>query len=131
MKIPLDLLEPSDLVVKLPISAYLSATAPAPVTLRSRLGAAKMLPLGWTVAEEGTQPEPGICPPLVIYKHLVVRVLAAPCVLFTLSIEDQFTWKLRLGTSAKTGGFASTLQVARYLPKSWMKSCVYVQCFFI
>lgn len=96
VKIPLELLKPSNLIVQLLISAY---SAPVPTMLRSRLGATQLLPMGWTVAEEGTQPQLGICPPLVIYKPHVVQVLAAPCVLFTLSVDDQFTWTLRLGMS--------------------------------
>ncbi len=118
VKIPLQVLKPPHLMVQLPISAYTSATAPDPTILRSRLGKSNLLPSGWTVAEEGSQPMPGVCPPLVLYRLQVLQVLAAPCVPFTLSVDGQFTWTLRLGTSGINSeschllrGYALTLSI--------------------
>ena len=56
MKIPLELLRPSQLMVQLPISAYTSATVLDLGVLRPRLEKSKLVPLGWTVAEKGSQP---------------------------------------------------------------------------
>ncbi len=99
VKVPLEVLKPSQLIVQLPISAYTSATVPDAAALRSRLGKSNLVPSGWTVAEEGSQPLPGICPPLVLYKLQFLQVLVAPTVTFTLSVDDQCMWTLRLETS--------------------------------
>lgn len=116
LKIPLEILRPLQLVVQLPISAYTSATVPDPGVLRSRLVKSRLIPSGWTVADEGSQLLPGLRPPLVLYKRQALQVLVASSPTLTLSVDDQLTWTIRVETSPVSPenceilrGYASTL----------------------
>lgn len=94
VRIPMKLLKPSQLMVKVPISAYLAATVPDTILLRSRLLKSNLIPSGWSVLEDGSQSL------LVLYKlQQSSPMLVAPSVTFSLSIDVQCTWMLRLGES--------------------------------
>lgn len=89
---------------------------PDPGVLRSRLVKSRLIPSGWTVADEGSQLLPGLHPPLVLYKRQALQVLVASSPTLTLSVDDQLTWTIRVETSPVSPenceilrGYASTL----------------------
>ena len=83
---------PSKLLVHLPLSAYTSSKVSDVTALHTRLEQSKMLPSLWNILQQSI-------PPLVLYKIQFNPSLPSVKVTFTLTVDCQCFWTLRLEAS--------------------------------
>ena len=95
---PPDLSTQQELVVSLPLSAYMSTATTDVSTLFSRLRSMNSLPAGWSIADAQQVPSPHqtINPPLTLCKMQCHPPDYVPTLVFIVAFDDQCTWTLRV-----------------------------------
>ena len=92
VKIKLALLSPPDLVIHLPITAFLSSKARNAGALLTRLNAVGALPTGWVTVPELPTPSPNTS--FTLCKLQQHSPSLTPSFTFTIAVDPQFKWKL-------------------------------------
>ena len=95
---PPDLSTQQELVVSLPLSAYMSTATTDVSTLFSRLRSMNSLPASWSIADAQQVPSPHqtINLPLTLCKMQCHPPDYVPTLVFTVAFDDQCTWTLRV-----------------------------------
>lgn len=96
VKMPSDIQKTTELVVRLPFSAYTSAEVSDVSVLYDRIKQSDKLPSGWILLE---QPVGVTYPSLVLCKVQVCASLCAASTTFTLTLDRQCCWCLKLEAS--------------------------------
>ena len=106
VKIPLTLLPPADLVLHLPITAFLSSEAKNADVLFTRLSAVRALPTGWIIPEHSTR-SPNTS--FILCKLQQHPPALTPSFIFTIVFNAQCKWKLTVGSFEVTGNSSNLL----------------------